>query len=361
MPNPDALKIDRACGNDLGRQRSGSSGAKRTRAIGCVNDIRVHALSIKTLREKPMPIRFLLSVLLLSFCQCAGAGTLTNRVIMHDGLTRNYLEYRPDALATGPLPLVLVLHGGTGTAASAANITRASSHWRVLADAEGFVVAYPNGIDGNWNDCRNIAFTGTPSTADDVGFLRKVVSALSLDFAIDQQRVYVSGASNGGLMSMRLLQEASETFAAAATTIALKANDTVAECREPSNPSTLLFQFGTSDPLILPSGGAGNLSAEVTRDYWLSNLQCTVSSTTESYPDLNPSDGSTIATERFRNCREGTELHVLTATGAGHATPSILYPEGAQQNRDIEWVNEAWSILRTQRLGIDRWMATSFE
>lgn len=309
-----------------------------------------------------MRIVMAIAIGILIFSGIALAGTLTNRQLTHNGLGRNYLEYRPDVLANGALPMVLVLHGGTGSASIAASPTRASGHWRVLADAEGFLVVYPNGIDGNWNDCRQVAFSGTPSSADDVGFLRFVVAEMSARFNVDPQRIYLAGGSNGGLMSMRMLQEASDLFAAAATAIALKANDAQGECREPANPSSLILQYGTADPIMVPTGGSGNLSVELTRAYWINTLGCVGKPSVQDYPDLNPSDGSTLQAERFLDCTQGNSLHIVTANGAGHAAPSILYPEdGRQQNRDIEWTVEAWTILKTRTLGIDRLMASAFE
>jgi polyhydroxybutyrate depolymerase len=293
--------------------------------------------------------------------QLAHAGTLTTRNLTHDSLARSYLEYRPTTLPTTPLPLVVVLHGGSESAAVAAGSTRASFHWRVVADADGVVLAYPEGILGNWNDCGQTALTGTPSSADDVGFLRKVVADMSGRFTIDQQRIYVSGASNGGLMSLRLVQEASETFAGAAAFIALNANDAAGECRSPANPSTVLYQYGSVDPIIQPGGGPRNQSAAATRTYWSSRLACVGAPLLEDYFDANTADGSTVSAERFQSCADGSSLHILTAVGAGHTTPSVLYASGGNQNRDIEAVDEAWKVLKEDVLGIDRWLATSFE
>ncbi len=289
------------------------------------------------------------------------AGTLTTRGFTHASVARSYLEYRPSSLAVGQLPLVVVLHGGAENATVAAGTTRASFHWQVLSDAQGFVVAYPDGVGGNWNDCGQIALTGTPSTAEDVGFLRRVVADMSSRFSIDQSKVFVSGASNGGLMSLRLMQEASETFAGAAAFIALNAVDSIGECRPPANPSTIVYQYGSIDPIIQPGGGARNQSAVATKAYWADKLGCTGTPTLENYEDINTSDGSTMSAERFLSCKEGTRLDILTATGAGHTTPSILYATAGNQNRDVESVEDAWKILKEETLGVDRWLATSFE
>ena len=61
---------------------------------------------------------------------------------------RTYLLYRPASLSQQvPAPLVVVLHGGYGSGSQAER----SYHWDALADRQGFVVAYPDGIGRSWN------------------------------------------------------------------------------------------------------------------------------------------------------------------------------------------------------------------
>ena len=301
----------------------------------------------------------LLCTLLLAFV--ANAGALTARNLTHASVARNYLEYRPIVLAAGLLPLIVVLHADSEAAATAASNSRASFQWQVISDAEGFVVAYPASVGNNWNDCGQVAITGTPSSAEDVGFLRRVVADMSSRFTIDQSRIYVSGASNGGLMSLRLMQEASETFAGAAAFISLNAVDAAGECRPPANPSTVLYQYGTVDTLIQAAGGPRNQSAAATRSYWQGRLACLGAPLIDDYFDLDMSDNSTLSAERFQTCADGSSLHILTATGAGHTIPSLVYFAAGGQNRDVEAVDDAWKILKQSVLGVDRWLASSFE
>jgi polyhydroxybutyrate depolymerase len=306
-------------------------------------------------------IRLLTFFVLLTFAVSASAGTLTRQTITHAGVMRSFLEYQPTTLANGALPLVIVLHGGTESAAIAASSTRATNRWRALSDVEGFVVLYGDGVGEQWNDCGQVTLSGAAaSTADDVGYLRAIAADASRRYNIDQSRLYLNGVSNGGLMSLRGLQEASETFAAGAAFIALNAVDSVSECKNPINTSTVYYQYGTADPLIQAGGGIRNQSATQTLAYWRARLGCS-SSIIDEFADINAGDNSTISAERFQSCADESALHVLTATGAGHTTPSIAYASAGAQNRDIESVDEAWKILRDSRLGIDRWFVSGFE
>src|SRR5262245_16183731 len=94
------------------------------------------------------------------------------RMLNHAGAARSYLVYAPPASRSrGALPPVLiVLHGGGGRARQIMAFTRFNS----IADREGFVVLYPQGMDRAWNDGRE--FQGRDTNRDDVGFLLAMVN-----------------------------------------------------------------------------------------------------------------------------------------------------------------------------------------
>lgn len=69
--------------------------------------------------------------------------------IRHGGLVRTYLLHVPPAARMSrPVPLVLVFHGGFGTGQGMVALTGFND----LADRQGFLVAYPDGIDRHWSD-----------------------------------------------------------------------------------------------------------------------------------------------------------------------------------------------------------------
>jgi hypothetical protein len=51
-------------------------------------------------------------------------GALANKSIVSGGVARGYLEYTPTAMPTAAVPLVIVLHGGSNDAATAASAAR---------------------------------------------------------------------------------------------------------------------------------------------------------------------------------------------------------------------------------------------
>src|SRR4030042_1455717 len=107
------------------------------------------------------------------------------------------------------MPLVIVLHGGGGTAQSTAGMTGMN----VKADSSGVIAVYPNGngrvsdeklLTWNAGNCCGYALD---NNIDDVGFIRELIDKLEKKLAIDKARIYATGISNGGMMSYRLACE----------------------------------------------------------------------------------------------------------------------------------------------------------
>jgi polyhydroxybutyrate depolymerase len=151
-----------------------------------------------------------------------------------------------------PAPTVLVLHGAINSAAW----TVRRFGFAEAAAARGFTAVFPEGINWKWNDGRE----DQSWKADDVAFLRQLVEELSARRISDPERVYIAGISNGGMMTLRMLCEASELFAGAGTVIANMPVATGAACR-PKRAVPIVMFNGTADPLIpYDGGGVGPLS-----------------------------------------------------------------------------------------------------
>ncbi len=143
-----------------------------------------------------------------------GLNTLT-----HGGIARTFrLHVPPGVSDSRPVPLVVGLHGYTGSSSA----FEGQSGLSVKADAEGFIVAYPDGLRYPWTASNPQAWnaggryeTWTGGT-DDVGFVAQVIATVRRHYAIDSARIYVTGHSNGSFMAYRLGHELSCTIAAIA-------------------------------------------------------------------------------------------------------------------------------------------------
>src|ERR1700730_3513463 len=193
------------------------------------------------------------------------------------GVARSFSAQFPD---TRPAPLVIVLHGNTQTGADMA--TRTS--WPQIAKREHFGVVYPDGLNRAWADLRpdaNRALHAPPKGTDDVAFIVRLIEKYIADRSADPKRIYITGVSNGGAMTMTLACVHADLFAAAASVI-INFTDDLANACHPSRPVPMLMMNGTADPLIPYQGGrgtsrfavAGFWSTEKPFDFWRRGNGC---------------------------------------------------------------------------------------
>ncbi len=250
---------------------------------------------------------------------CVG-GTLDASVthvdLEHDGEMRSYELYVPPSYdGTSPLPVVLNFHGLT----SSGLLQQEGTKMDELASREGFLVAYPNGLDSSWNAgvcCGRSAETNV----DDVGFTRVVIEDLGERGCIDEARVYATGMSNGGFLSHRLACEAADLIAAAAPVAAVLGIEESA-C-DPSRPIPIVQINGTADPLVAYEGGGltDSPSAQDSIDGWIARDSCT------GEPVLTYENGAATC-ETVGDCDGEASVTLCSIEGAGHCWPGQPCPE----------------------------------
>ncbi len=301
----------------------------------------------------------------------APRGTLATRTLVVDGVSRRYALYVPAAEKPAPYALVLELHGGGVTIE---DMTGESGYktpyklWMPLADSEGVVVVYPEGLPGaygkpTWNDCRGDATVS--SQADDVRFIGVLLDHLLATYPIDPRRVYVSGTSNGGLMALRLAVAMPTRLAAVAAVAA--AMPARSECPPPTRPLSVLFMNGTRDMHLPYAGGTvssppkpsfGTVqSTAASVALWVQVDGASPQPTVDRFPDRDPHDGSTVVRYTYAHGREGTEVVLYRIEGGGHAAPSIAQRYSrlferrfGRQNHDIEMVQAVWQFFRDRQV-----------
>jgi polyhydroxybutyrate depolymerase len=278
-------------------------------------------------------------------------------------LRRFYRYYIPDSLSSEQPPVVFFLHGGNQSMRkSMPPANNGSAAWPDVADKHGFILMVPNGTnpetadasgdEQRWNDCRVKA---PDVDVNDVDFLRTLMDWSVENLEIDAARIYVTGASNGGLMTFRAAIELPDKVAAAAPFIAN--NPVESEC-PPATPTPIMITVGTEDPLMPYTGGevAGSgsfvVSADSTRDFWVELNGITGEPTTATLPDIAPNDESVVVEEVFQNVNGTLAVRYLRMVGAGHSMPSTsrkLRPAIeaflGPQNNDIEGAEQAWQFM----------------
>jgi polyhydroxybutyrate depolymerase len=290
------------------------------------------------------------------------AGELVRGSLRVGERERGYSLYVPASRAAHPA-LVLVLHGSMGNGEQARTGTFYA--FDELADREGFVVAYPDGFEGHWNDCRRAApYSAKAQDVDDVGFLRALAARLEAEQGVDPSRIYATGISNGGQMAYRLALEAPDLVAAVAPVAAGLPDDANFDCTRRDEPVAVLILNGTADPMNPFDGGRvalygvwGDrgtvLSSEASAAYWAGLAGHRQPPRRHRYPERSQGDGSWAEIAEFVD-GGGPEVAHLVVHGGGHSFPSRRgrYPRGiGPTNADIEAADEIWAFFARQRLG----------
>lgn len=123
-------------------------------------------------------------------------------------LKRNYTLVVPNLKRTKNLGLLLALHGGGGTSETMSTKTDFHSYGEKYA----FVTVYPQGYLKKWNS-GHIGTEAPEAQVDDVHFLSTLIDELSRSLKLDKSKVFVTGHSNGAMMSHRLGAEISQKIA----------------------------------------------------------------------------------------------------------------------------------------------------
>jgi polyhydroxybutyrate depolymerase len=171
------------------------------------------------------------------------AGPRTVTLHTADG-DRTAIVHRGSSAAAGA-PLVVVLHGAGG-----AGIDMGTDlGWDALADREGLVVAYPDGLDRTWN-AGACCGPARDRQVDDVGFLDALVALLRRDDRVGD--VYAVGFSNGAMMSYAWACARPGALAG----IGPVAGALTVDCPAPA-PLTVVAVHGTQDERVPIDGGRG--------------------------------------------------------------------------------------------------------
>jgi len=266
-----------------------------------------------------------------AFGQAAGTESKT---LEFGGRTRTYLIHPPKGYdGKTPLSLVLVLHGALQGAAGVERMSGMSAK----ADKENFLVAYPNGTSRSglaptWNAGACCGYAQT-NNVDDVGFLRALIDRLGRDYAVDPKRIFVTGISNGGMMSYRLACELADRVAAIAPVEG--AQDL--ECR-PSVPVSVLVFHGTADLLVPYKGGTTpfqlgpkrtDTSVRSTVAFWVKQDGC---STTPKLEETNQ-----LRIDTYSGCKDGVVVALYTIRGGHHMWPGTRLSLNDIPATDIMW------------------------
>lgn len=264
------------------------------------------------------------SLLLLLFIGCHGNEDddiektyRFNETIQVGGIARSYtVNLPPNYYKSSAFSLVIGLHGGGGSASQFENSTKLTDK----ANSVNFIVVYPDGtgVLKTWNagECCGYAMN---NDVDDVNFISKLIDKLIDTYKINPEKVYVTGHSNGGMMSYRLACELSAKIAAIAPN---SCTQVITGCN-PSRPVPILHMHSKLDENIPYLGGTGSGVTGVyctpiddVLNSWSARNECT------SLKQLTH-DEDLYSFYQWTGCTSSRIDYYLTEDG-GHAWPGGL-------------------------------------
>jgi polyhydroxybutyrate depolymerase len=300
-------------------------------------------------------IFIILSLFCFSFVQ---AKDFQRQTFVHNGIKRNYLLHLPNnSNQNNASPLIIVLHGGHGTAKGMIKLTYGA--FNTLADKENCIVVYPNGIKKNWNDGRQQmpeSYIAHNQNIDDVGFIETIIDIMIKTYHADPSRVYISGMSNGAIMTERLAIELYNKIAAAAPVCGNIAADLHAV---PKHPVAMLLINGNNDPLVPYEGGNVHffkkqlgkvVSAKESAQFWVQAHNIKSNPQIITLANTDPYDNCTASETVWGN----NAVVLLTIENGGHTWPGGLQYLGKRlignTCRDFNASELIWEFFKAHTL-----------
>ncbi len=284
-------------------------------------------------------------------------GEVRSASITVGGRQRTFTYYVPSRVREHP-PLLLVLHGSM---MDGKRMRAQTAHaFDEIADRDGFLVAYPDGYGGYWNDCRAAGdFEAKRLAIDDVAFLRALTDWFEREHKISE--VFATGVSNGAQMAYRIALEAPDLIGGIAAVAANLPADGNQKCAPSGRPVATMIINGTEDPLNPDDGGEVALfgmflrrgkvqSTLATATYWANLVGHKKAASVQRMRDNNPGDGTT-ATRHVWSGPGKPSVVLLHVGGGGHNLPhpKVRSPRLlGRTNHDFSGAGEIWNFFAAE-------------
>jgi polyhydroxybutyrate depolymerase len=283
------------------------------------------------------------------------SGTFRDDLNLRTGThQRSFLLHIPQGYSASHVyPLVVVLHGAFSTARE----MEKWSEWRRLADREGFIVIYPEGVGilgflQHWN-AGHCCGKAAEENWNDVAFIEAAIHGTCRQYAVDKHRIHMMGFSNGGMMAYRFAAERSSLLASAASVsgaIGSRAFQDSPEWRlpTPARPVPFLILHGDSDQTV-PYDGGKPLDRKSTREYrpvsdaagfWITSNKSTTG------PLQKDAFDGMVAESSWTDSHGGNKVRVCRIRNWGHEWPGGTITKSLPEDHPLKDFDAAEMIWR---------------
>ena len=271
---------------------------------------------------------------------CVFYSTNTERCsLTHKGLDRYYLIYTPTTITDNDeAPVLFALHGY----GSSAETHKAYTMHEPFANTNKAIVVYAQGYkletaltssSSHWN----VGAWTIGSTVDDIDFINTIIDLIDDKAAINKNRIYSSGMSNGGFMSYNLACNLSSRIAAIVSVTGSFSAKMLADCN-PEHPTPVMQIHGTLDPTVPFNGNSalGMVPIETTLEFWADYNLC------NPVPEISVIDffdlGMSVDHKVYKECQNNVQVELFKSSGMDHTWPiESIYGIGATK--------EIWSFI----------------
>ena len=232
--------------------------------------------------------------------------------MVHEELERCWNVLVPQTLDPEvEVPMVIDLHGNTLTMAE----QRALSEFDEIAEDNGAIAVWPQGHGNSWN-AGYCCSTAGEMGLNDTGLILEIMDRVAANHSVDEDRVYLTGWSNGCALSQKLANEHSDRFAAIACMSYYLLDDPA-----PQYSSIPIMEIhGLVDQIILYSNDAIHLpNLEAQEHGAVQNLMqwAEMNGCQGTLPDSN-SPSEFYSVQSYTDCDNGTEVSLVTLYAADH-------------------------------------------
>ena len=192
------------------------------------------------------------------------------------------------------------------------------------ADRDGYIVVYPNGSGRmaerllTWNACNCCAYAQIQGV-DDVGFISALLDDLEKRANIDQQRIYIVGHSNGGMMAHRLGEALPERITAIASIAGAHGQAVPVLHIHSEDDPRAHYYGGLGPPFPLTGSRVFHPSVDATLSEWVRHGGCNTMPTETMFRENGRHTARQLV---YGNCRDGAEVVLWKLTGTGHGWPT---------------------------------------
>ena len=277
----------------------------------------------------------------------------TQMTFGHDGIERTTHLFVPSSVSASDSPALLIaLHGRTSDGLRMAELTE----FNLRAEHHGFIVAYPDGLDRQWNYLHGIS--GYQAYPNDSEFILRLIELLKESHRVDAKRIFVTGISNGGFMVQRLACYAPEVFAGFATVAAGGYAAMTVECKK-GPPVNILYMHGTADEKV-PWQGLGVKDSEGNQQrvtmsvmnsvkFWGARNRCGPNVSSKELLPGGKSPGTHVKIFTSNECEGNARVALFAIVGGGHNWPGkpdfIPSRIAGRVNMDIHASDVIWQFF----------------